>query len=93
MSDLPGLLRTHGLVTLDNSRLPISNDLRKPSTDDFVMALEEIGRLASNRDSELVGTPQEWEASFHGLVEEVGRGVTISMDMVAVLGKAERRRH
>ena len=87
LSDLPGLLHKHGLITLDSFRAPISDDLRKPSTDNFVMALEEIGRLASERAPELLGTPREWEELFHGLIEDVGRGVTVSMDMVVALGR------
>lgn len=54
------------------------------------MALEEIGRRASDRDPGLLGTPQEWEKLFHGLIEEVGRGVTISVDMVVALGQKEK---
>ena len=87
LSDLSGLLRTQGLATLDAFRLPISDDLRKPSTDNFVMALEEVGRLASSRDPTLLGTSEEWMALFHDLLEEVGRGVAISMDMVVALGQ------
>ena len=87
LSDLSGLLRAHGLVTLDTFRLQISDDLRKPSTDNFVMALEEIGRKASNRSPRLLGVPQEWEELFCGLIEEVGRGVTVSMDMMVTLGQ------
>lgn len=90
LSDLPGLLRGQGLVVLDAFRMPISDDLRKPSTDDLVTGLEEIGRLASNHDPELLGTPEEWNELFNGLIEDVGRGVTISMDMVVALGQKRK---
>ncbi|KAL9108138.1 MAG: hypothetical protein Q9227_007115 [Pyrenula ochraceoflavens] len=90
LSDLPGLLCSHGLTALDSIRLPCSDDLRKPSTDNFVMALEEIGRLASNRNPGLLGTPLEWEELFHGLIGDVGCGVTISMDMVVALGQMRK---
>ena len=75
------------MMVLDAFRMPISDDLRKPSADDFVMALEEIGQLASGKDPELLGTPAEWEGLFRGLVEDMGRGVTVSMDMVVALGQ------
>ena len=87
LSDLPGLLQIHGFKVVDEFRKPISDDLRKPSTDSFVMALEEIGRRASERDPGMLGTAEEWEHLFHGLVEDVGCCVTISMDMVVALGR------
>ncbi|KAI9708926.1 MAG: hypothetical protein M1820_003620 [Bogoriella megaspora] len=89
LSDLPGLLHEHKLEVLDRFRLPISDDLRKPSTDIFVIGLEAMGRLAGERDGRLIGTSQSWEQLFHGLIEEVSSGVTISMDMVVALGRKQ----
>ena len=89
LSDLPGLFRAHQLTVLDSFRRSMRDDLRKPWTDNFMVALDEVGQLAAERDPGLVGTLEEWQELFRGLVEETARGLTIDIDMVSALGRKE----
>lgn len=71
---------------VDSSRLPISDELRKASTDNFVVALEGIGAIVAGKDSALLVSYEESKTLFKKAVLETHDGVTISMDMVMAGG-------
>lgn len=71
---------------VDSSRLPISDELRKASTDNFVVALEGIGAIVAGKDSALLVSYEESKTLFNKAVLETQDGVTISMDMVMAGG-------
>ena len=87
LSNLDDIFRKNGLDVVDSSRLPISKDLRKASTDNFVVALEAIGAIAPGKDSNLLGTHEEFRRLFRKAVLETQEGVTISMDMTVAVGR------
>lgn len=72
---------------IDSFRLPISNELRKASTDNFIVALEAIGAIAAQKDSTLLGSHDDFRALFRKAVLETQQGVTISMDMIVAVGR------
>ena len=67
---------------VDSSRLPISDELRKASTDNLVVALEGIGAIVAGKDSALLVSYEESKTLFKKAVLETQDGVTISMDMI-----------
>lgn len=76
------------MIVVDKARLPIIDDLRKASTDNFVTALEEIGHVVPERGGKVgeLGT-KEFAELFNKAVQEMQRGVSLCMDMVTVLAK------
>ena len=87
LSNLDAIFGKNGLDVVDPFRLPISDELRKASTDNFVMALEGIGALTAGKNSALLGTHEEFRMLFGKAVRETQDGVTISMDMVVAVGR------
>lgn len=71
---------------VDSSRLPIGDELRKASTDNFVVALEGIGAIVAGKDSALLVSYEESKTLFKKAVLETQDGVTISMDMIMAGG-------
>lgn len=60
---------------VDSSRLPISDELRKASTDNFVVALEGIGAIVAGKDSALLVSYEESKTWFKKAVLETQDGV------------------
>ncbi|KAL9117422.1 MAG: hypothetical protein Q9187_006041 [Circinaria calcarea] len=91
ISELASIFTAHGLALLDSSRLPISNDLRKASTDDWLSGLEDIGYVVTSRGgiANPLGTLKEFRELFNKMVKETQQGVSISMDMIVVVGRKE----
>lgn len=71
---------------VDSSRLPISDELRKASTDNFVVALEGIVAIVTGNDSALLVSYEESKMLFKKAVLETQDGVAISMDMIMAEG-------
>ena len=87
LSNLDDIFGKNGLDVVDAFRLPISDELRKASTDNFVLALEGIGAVAAGKDGALLGTHKAFRTLFGKAVRETRDGVTISMDMVVAVGR------
>ena len=75
------------MEVIDSIRLPLIDDLCKASTDNFIVALEEIGTLATNESRELMGTHEHFRSLFKKAVLEAQQGVSLGMDMVLVIGR------
>lgn len=87
LSHLYAIFEKNGLEVIDSFRLPISDELRKASTDNFVVALEGIGAIAAGKDSTLLGSHEDFRTLFKKAVLETQDGVTISMDMIVAVGR------
>lgn len=87
LSNLDDIFGKNGLDVVDAFRLPISDELRKASTDNFVVALEGIGAVAAGKDGALLGTHEAFRTLFGKAVRETQDWVTISMDMVVAVGR------
>ena len=92
LSNLYAIFEKNGLEVVDSFRLPISDELRKASTDNFVVALEGIGAIAAGKDSTLLGSHEDFRVLFRKAVLETQAGVTISMDMIVAVGKKPTNR-
>ena len=71
---------------VDSSRLPISDELRKASTDNFVVALEGIGAIVAGKDSALLVSYEESKTLSKKAILETQDGVTISVEMIMAGG-------
>jgi hypothetical protein len=54
------------------------------STDNFLMGLDDLGYVVPE---EILGPREEYREAFNKAVREARRGVSISMDMVVVVGR------
>lgn len=63
----------------DSFRLPCSNNLRHMSTDNFLMGLEDLGYVVSEKAP---GGRREYRLAFNKAMLEAKKGVSMSMDMV-----------
>jgi len=87
ISSLADIFASNRLEVIESFRLPLSDNLRRASTDNFIMALEEIGAIASAKDVELLGTWDDYRALWKRALMETERGVSIGMDMVVIVGR------
>lgn len=87
LSGLDAIFEKNGLELVDSLRLPISNELRKASTDNIMMAVEGIGAIAAERDNALLGSHEVFRNLFGKAVLETQDGVTLSMDMIVAVGR------
>lgn len=87
ISSLADVFVSNQLEVIDSFRLPITDHLRRASTDNFIMALEEIGSIASAKNVDLLGTPENFRELWKRAVMETERGVSIGMDMVVIVGR------
>ena len=91
ISELDKLFTKHGLQVLSYRRLPISSDIAKPWTDMQLMATEDILEQAiipsCSRDGSASPSPDEWREMFQNVVGESKQGMSITMDMVVVVGR------
>ena len=68
----------------------MSDALRKASTDNFLMGLEDVGNTAIIGNKEVSGmtwTSEQFQTLFDQVVRETLEGVSIVMDMIVVVGK------
>jgi hypothetical protein len=56
-------------------------------TDDLLMANENIGHNAMDRDGYLEGTNAKWHDLWSGLLLEISGGTTLTADLVVVTGR------
>ncbi|KAI9755040.1 MAG: hypothetical protein M4579_004443 [Chaenotheca gracillima] len=70
-------------------RIPLSPEMLKMSTDNYLMAFEDIGFtvLANGRKVPGMGTAPEWMALYRKMLDETANGVAVTMDMIVCLGK------
>jgi hypothetical protein len=80
------LFEQHGLEVIDNQRTDIKKELRSVMTVSLLMIHDHIARIAV-RNGCLVGTDKNWEEVLAKAGEEIGRGVSITMDMIVVVGR------
>ncbi|KAI9878275.1 MAG: hypothetical protein M1830_001375 [Pleopsidium flavum] len=87
ISSLADIFVSNHLEVIDSFRLPVTDNLRRASTDNFIMALEEIGAIASAINVDLLGTSEEFKAFWKRAVMETEKGVSIGMEMIAIAGR------
>jgi len=89
MPALSSTLLSTGLPILDDVRFGPTDLLRKPATDNWMMALEEVGFVTMGRGGEAGAqiTPKDYAALLDRVVEETQKGVAIWIDMQAVIGR------
>jgi hypothetical protein len=84
ISTLSDIFTEQNLTVVETFRLPINDPLRHISTDNFLMGLDDLGHVIPE---EILGPREEYREAFNKAVGEARRGVSISMDMVVVVGK------
>ncbi len=89
--EMEKLFSQHGLNVLDYQRLPIDIVLAKPWTDMQIMALEDVMENsiipAGPNDSKESPTAEKWRDMLRLLVQRCQKGMSITMDMVFVVGQ------
>lgn len=86
ISRLDEIFREHGLDIVDTFRLDATNDLLKPMTDNFLTGMEMMSCYVDG-EGNMVGTKRNWVEMWSKAGEEINRGVTISMDMLVIVGR------
>ena len=87
VSELPANFKSSNLEIVDSFRHPLIDELRKASTDQLMMALEEIGAIAAGKSAPLLGSHEEFRELFKNAVVETQQGVSVGMDMVVAVGR------
>jgi SAM-dependent methyltransferase len=85
-SNLGSIFAQHGLEVLEDKRMDVKKELRKPMTDSLLMVFEHIAKLAV-RNGSMVGTDKNWTDLWNETAVEVHNGVSITMDMLVCLGR------
>ncbi|KAF7856040.1 hypothetical protein EAF04_009996 [Stromatinia cepivora] len=86
--NLAEIYTQQGLKVVDSFRLPRSDELRHISTDNFLMGLEDLGYVVSEK---ALGNRKEYRQALNKAVLETRKGVSISMDMVVVVCQLEKK--
>lgn len=68
-------------------RLPPIKDIRKASTDAWMLEIEEVGTAAAGNSSAAMGSLQQFGQLFLFATQDIQKGVSLETDMVVVLGK------
>ncbi|KAF2002184.1 hypothetical protein P154DRAFT_463257 [Amniculicola lignicola CBS 123094] len=79
------LFDEHGFEVLDDKRLEVKKELRSVMTVSLLMIHAHIARVAV-RNGCLVGTDKKWEDVWAKAGEEIGQGVSLTMDMLVTVG-------
>ena len=89
MTVLDNNLTQYGLRVLDQARFGPTDLLRKPVTDNWMMALEEVGFIIIGRGGEAGSdiSQKEYAELLDQVVSETQNGVSIWIDMQVVVGK------
>lgn len=87
VSELPANFKSSNLEIVDSLRHPLIDELRKASTDQIMMALEEIGAIAAGKSAPLLGSHEKFRELFKNAVVETQQGVSVGMDMVVAVGR------
>jgi hypothetical protein len=80
------LFKQHGMEVIDDIRMDVKKELRSVMTVSLLMIHVHIARIAV-RNGCLVGTDKNWEEVWTKAGEEIGQGVSITMDMVVAVGR------
>ena len=72
---------------MDCFRRPPIDDLRKATTDNFLMGLEEIGAIATSKSIALLGSHEEYKELFKNAVLETQQGVSLGLDAIVAVGR------
>ena len=76
-------------IILDRSPGSSNNHLRKAATDNWMMNLEESGRVITQRGGPvaMTMTPEEWHKLLGEAVGEAQQGVNLWIDFIVVVGR------
>ncbi|TGO25835.1 hypothetical protein BPAE_0071g00060 [Botrytis paeoniae] len=88
ISDLAEICNQQGLKVVDSFRLPCNDILRQMTTDNYLMGLEDLGYVVSER---ALGERTAYRQAFNKAVLEMRKGVSISMDMIVVVCQLEKK--
>ncbi|TEY77513.1 hypothetical protein BOTCAL_0054g00290 [Botryotinia calthae] len=88
ISNLAEICDQQGLKVVDSIRLPCNDIMRKMTTDNCLMALEDLGYIVSER---ALGKRTAYRQAFNKAVLETRKGVSIAMDMVVVVCQLENK--
>jgi hypothetical protein len=80
------LFKENGLEIIDDQRLTVKKELRSVMTASFLMIHAHIAKIAV-RDGCMVGTDRNWDEVWTKAGEEIGQGVSLTMDMIVVVGR------
>jgi hypothetical protein len=83
---LGSLFQQHGLEVIEDKRMNVKKELRKAMTDSLLMMLNHVSRIAV-RDGKMVGTDKNWQELWTKAGDEIGQGVSITMDMLIIVGR------
>jgi hypothetical protein len=83
----PGsLFEEQGFEIVDDKRMNIKKELRSVMTVSLLMIHEHILRIAV-RNGCMVGTNKNWEEVWTKAGEDIANGVSLTMDMIVVVGR------
>ncbi|KAK6613731.1 methyltransferase domain-containing protein [Botrytis cinerea] len=88
ISNLAEICEQQGLKVVDSIRLPCNDIMRQMTTDNYLMGLEDLGYVVSER---ALGERTAYREAFNKAVLETREGVSISMDMVVVVCQLEKK--
>jgi hypothetical protein len=80
------LFEEHGFETIEDKRMEIKKELRSVMTSSLLMIHTHIARIAV-WGSKLAGTDKNWNEVWTNAGEEIGQGVSLSMDMIVAVGR------
>jgi SAM-dependent methyltransferase len=83
---LGSLFEEQGFELIDQKRMDVKKELRSVMTVSLLMIHAHIARIAV-RNGCMVGTDKNWEEVWTKAGEEIGNGVSLTMDMVVVVGR------
>ena len=91
ISELSKIFEQQGLDVLSYSRIPIHDDIAKPWTENQLMvtwdAHEKVIVPTALKDPSASPNAEEWREMYRKLVEEIGQGLSMRMDMIVAVGK------
>jgi hypothetical protein len=86
LEQLGQLFKENGLEVIDDQKLTVKKELRSVMTASFLMIHAHIARVAV-RDGCMVGTDRNWDEVWTKAGEEIAQGVSLTMDMIVVVGR------
>ena len=84
---LPSNFKSSNLELVDSFRLPPIDDLRKAYTDNYMVGMEELGAIATDKSAALLGSHEEFQELPKKAVQETQQGVSLEIDMVVAVGR------
>jgi hypothetical protein len=80
------LFQENGLEVIDDQRMTVKKELPSVMIASFLMIHAHVARVAV-RDGCMVGTNKNWNEVWTKAGEEIGQGVSLTMDMIVVVGR------